>query len=467
MRGGASRAAGNARAAQARAGQGRAASARAAQSSRAAMLTARARATATDNRMLTALSKQRGAGNGDIRYGNVGPSHRSTGHLFTASAVVLLGVFVATAGAGSGNGLVTSIGVGIAISAAVFGVFSYTQRRLSSMVNGTAHIVSATAPPAAATHGRCEMHLVVQAPRLAAIAVRHRDQSVPVAKWPTPGGTLPVRVDPQDPRDLRILWDQVQPHGSPPRPAEPGDDLSRVVDAAGVSAVNRANGGESAAAALDETPSHGRHAAIEEPTAPVLLELDEEPSPGLTTTGLTTTGLAGTGLSAAEVDTPVGGLLGASDDPLDLSFLDPPAPRPLAESDPLLIEYGSPIREVGVTLIVSDIRKSLEFYRDVLGFFEIESGPDMVLLEARTGRVVLRQRVDAQAKPPRLMHLTLEVNDIETAHRTLTKRGVEFIDEPRAVLKGELLELWAVSFHDPDGHGVALTSWRPRDEADD
>ncbi|MQA23986.1 MAG: hypothetical protein GEU94_00640 [Micromonosporaceae bacterium] len=416
------------------------------------MLTARARATATDNRMMTALSKDRGGRNGGIRYGNVGGHPRSTGNLFAAALVALLGIFVATAGIGSGKGLITAIGVGIGVSAAVFGVFTYTQRRIASMVSGTAHIVSATAPPAAATHGRCEMHLVVQAPRLAATAVRHRDQSVPVAKWPTPGGTLPVKVDPEDPRDLRILWDQVRPHGEGPHTEPQHDDLSTLADASGVSTASGNGGpaaaGQSTTATLHETPAPDAAPVIDEPTATVPASL------------------AGTGLDASDADAPVGGLLEVSDEPLDLSFLEPPDPRSIIESDPLLIEYGSPIREVGVTLVVSDIAKALEFYRDVLGFFEIESGPDMVLLEARTGRVVLRQRVDAQAKPPRLMHLTLEVNDIETAHRTLTKRGVEFIDEPRAVLKGELLELWAVSFHDPDGHGVALTSWRPRDEED-
>ncbi len=408
------------------------------------MQTARARATAKDTRMMSALAEELDGGRPGGGGGNKNGSPRSQSHLVASVVVALIGGFVTTAGAGSGNGFVTAIGVGIMISAAVYAAYSTLQRRLASMVAGTAHVVSASTPPVAATHGRCEMHLVVQAPRLPATAVRHRDQSVPVAKWPAPGATLPVVVDPREPRELRIRWDRVTNHGAARPDADTDspttdkprydDELELLADATGVTAALPAVPAPTspAPAGIDQlTPANA-----DAPTSPV-----DEPTP------------------------PLGTLYGSpADDQVDLSFLDPPKASPDSENDPLLVEYGSPIREVGVTLIVSDIKQSLEFYRDVLGFFEIESGPDMVLLEARTGRVVLRQRDDATAKPPRLMHLTLEVNDIDTAHRTLTKRGVEFIDEPRAVLKGELLELWAVSFHDPDGHGVALTSWLPREE---
>jgi catechol 2,3-dioxygenase-like lactoylglutathione lyase family enzyme len=447
------------------------------------MQTARARATATDNRMLTALSNERDGHRRHAGKGNLHGSPRPRGHMMVAGFVALLGAFVTTAGAGSGNGFVSAIGVAIAISAGVYAVFTVAQRRLASMVPGTAHIVSATAPPAAATHGRCEMHLVVQAPRLMATAVRHRDGSVPVAKWPTPGGTLPVVVDPRDPRDLRIRWDKVRPHGetapdydpkheaqaehrptgSPQPKLIPDDDLEILADATGVSSSTTGSVTTPGDVLVGSDGAAADTSALGAASTPLVGDPGTGSRSGNGASPLDgdVTALAG------DTASPLSEFFDASDgEPVDLSFLDPPKFGSLVERDPLLIEYGSPIREVGVTLIVSDLKQSLEFYRDVLGFFEIESGPDMVLLEARTGRLVLRQRDDAEAKPPRLMHLTLEVNDIDTAHRTLTKRGIEFIDEPRTVLKGELLELWAVSFHDPDGHGVALTSWLPRESTD-
>ncbi len=474
--------------------------------------------------MMTALSDELDSRQGARIMGNVHGPISSNGHVLIAAGLVLVGAFVATAGAGGSSGFVISVGVGIAISAVVYAAYTVARRRLASMVNGTAHVVSAGAPPASATHGRCEMHLVVQAPQLAAIAVRHRDQSTPVAKWPTPGASVPVKVDPRDPRDLRILWEQVRPHGQTPvrgdrrndKPAANQDDGGRAStletdEDANVAADSHSTAGlgsdnkkppshagdtkDGPKPLLSGEPNTALNTTIEPPPGllhvddpdakppvlldlddpdakppvlldlddpdakpPVLLDLDDDPAPQI---GLATNSRPADVLGGADSSAGLS-LLGGADDEFDLSFLDSPTPTP--HHDPLLEEYGSPVREVGVTLIVSDIHRSLTFYRDVLGFFEIESGPDMVLLEARTGRVVLRQRVDAQAQPPRLMHLTLEVNDIESAHRTLGRRGVEFVDEPRPVLKGELLELWAVSFHDPDGHGVALTCWRPRDE---
>lgn len=373
-------------------------------------------------------------------------SGKPRGSLALAGFVALLGGFVATAGAGSGNTMVAAMGGGIAISGLMYWGFTLTHRRRVGKVAGTAHVVTATAPPSGATHGRCEMHLVVQGPDLTATTVRHRDSAVPAAKWPTPGASLPVTVNPRDPRDLHIQWSRVQPHGTVNRPtslrveqlskapagAPDQQELATLADAA----QTTGNG------------ARGQPSPMDSADTPVSRDGAAAP----------TTDLLDSGTSV-----PADFAVYHTDEPIDLSFLDPMAPPPV-DLDPLLAEYGSPIREVGVTLIVSDIKQSLEFYRDMLGFFEIESGPEMVLLEARTGRLVLRQRDDTHALPPRLMHLTLEVNDIDAAHQNLARRGVEFLDEPRTVLRGELLELWAVSFHDPDGHGVALTCWRPRAE---
>jgi catechol 2,3-dioxygenase-like lactoylglutathione lyase family enzyme len=407
------------------------------------MPTRGAEATTTDIRMLAALTDDRESGrraNRPIDYSSGLRPVKPRGSLAVAGFVALLGGFVSTAGAGSASGMVAAMGAGVAISGLVYGGFTARQRRLASKVAGTAHVVSASPAPSGSTHGRCEMRLVLQAPRLTVTAVRHRDSAVPATKWPAPGMSLPVTVDPRNLRDLRVHWDRVRPLDSRPRVANPRveqlsgapagapgqEELATLADASGVTAPSGSGGGARGTSSAGGKTSTARAAEPLDPGAP----------------------LSG----------PVVG--SGHDESISLSFLD--AVTTLADDDPLLEEYGSPIREVGVTLIVSDLKQSLEFYRDLLGFFEIESGPDMVLLEARTGRLVLRQRDDTHATAPRLMHLSLEVNDIDAAYRSLARRGVEFIDEPRTVLRGELLELWAVSFHDPDGHGVALTCWRPR-----
>jgi catechol 2,3-dioxygenase-like lactoylglutathione lyase family enzyme len=358
------------------------------------------------------------------------------GSLALAGFVALLGGFVTTAGAGGASGAVAAMGTGVAISGLAYAAFTVRQRRLASKVAGTAYVVSASPRPTTSTHGYCDMRLVVQAPRLTPTTVRHRDSAVPTARWPVPGSSLPVTLDPGDLRDLRVHWDRVRPSATRPRrAANPRVDHLSAAPAGAPDQHELATLTDASEMTRDSGDNVG-----DRPLADGMSYPDR----------------------SDYVDTASSGPVINSDDPGNLAFLDPLSPMPLSDGDPLLEEYGSPIREVGVTLIVSDLKQSMEFYRDLLGFFEIESGPDMALLEARTGRLVLRQRDDTHATPPRLMHLSLEVNDIEAAYRNLARRGVEFIDEPRTVLQGELLELWAVSFHDPDGHGVALTCWQPR-----
>jgi len=344
---------------------------------------------------------------------NASGSPHSDSRALLGTMVLMVAGFLIAAGTGGGNTTVAMIGGGLAISTVVYLTFRSSSARSGRLVDGTAHVVSVNDPPTAATHGRCELNLVVQAPRLTATVVRMRDNAVPVTKWPTPGASLPVLVDPKEPRDIRVCWDKVAAR-------QPSSFRQSPVS----------------------TVSRPRQTPLSDAT-PAGTVIDIEPSGGSAPT------------------------LVEADDSIDLGYLGPdPESSRLSEADldSLLADYGSPIREVGVTLVVSNLNRSLAFYRDTLGFFQVESGPNMVLLEARTGRLLLRQRDDAQPRPPRLMHLTLEVSDIETAYRSLSERGVEFLHAPRPVLRGELLELWAVSFSDPDGHGVALTSWRPRED---
>ena len=398
--------------------------------------------------MLSSLFKDRESGrltsNADSSYRGV----RSLSNLPIAGFIGLLGLFIATAGLGSGNGVVSATGLGLVISAVVYALHTITQRRLAQMVSGTAHVVSASEPPNGATHGRCDMHLVVQAPRLSATAVRHRAPSVPVAKWPVPGRTIPVLVNPRDPRDVKIRWEKVPAHHAvASRRSADAPETPPVVE----TIPPRKDGLADLADAATGTTRDPNVGPIL--TSPTESDVSSNRAPVLGTDG-----------SRQHTDR-LSDILDASQgDPVDLSYLDESDLDALLDSDPLLAEYGSPIRDIGVTVIVSDLKQSLTFYRDVLGFFEIESGPDMVLLEARTGRLVLQQREGTAVRSPRLMHLTLEVNDIDAAYQTLSNRGVHFLHPPQPVLTGEMLQLWAASFQDPDGHGVALTCWQPRAE---
>ncbi|MFG3641963.1 VOC family protein [Micromonospora sp. NPDC047762] len=168
-------------------------------------------------------------------------------------------------------------------------------------------------------------------------------------------------------------------------------------------------------------------------------------------------------------------------DPLDLP-LDDPSPAGAArttvtdeELDQAIFGFdagsgagadpAAPISGVGLTLLVTDLQRSLNFYRDVLGFSEVDQGAHNAVLASGATRIVLREVTGAAPISRRLVHVNLEVSDIEAAYERLRESGVRFTYAPRVVNRGTKLEGWAAAFRDPDGHGVALTQWRERADA--
>jgi len=114
---------------------------------------------------------------------------------------------------------------------------------------------------------------------------------------------------------------------------------------------------------------------------------------------------------------------------------------------------------VGVTLFVANLGRSLAFYRDLLGFRQVDLGLGSAVLESGDARIVLRRVVDMPPVDRRLIHLLLEVPDVQAAYDELLLQGVEFVHRPRVVSRFQELELWSAAFRDPDGHGIALTKW--------
>ncbi|MFC6021909.1 VOC family protein [Plantactinospora solaniradicis] len=129
---------------------------------------------------------------------------------------------------------------------------------------------------------------------------------------------------------------------------------------------------------------------------------------------------------------------------------------------PARVGGSGPIAGVGITLLVTDLDRSITFYRDLLGFFEIDGGEGNAILASGATRLVLRAIREVAPINRRLVHLNLEVNDVNAVYEELLAKGVKFTYAPRAVNRGAKLELWAAAFRDPDGHGIALTQWRGR-----
>ncbi|WP_431727656.1 VOC family protein [Verrucosispora sp. TAA-831] len=502
-----------------------------------------------------------------------------------AAVLGTVAAFVVLFGLGMTSWAIVALGVALLVLAIALAT---VRGGGHTWVVGAGHVHSASEPPTQYAFGRCELQLVIDAPGLPPRSKKIIEPRVPVAKWPSLGQTLPIRVALDDPRHVRVLWDEVPTHaeagiadlppefaeefagqvppdevligqqappwadrapeddfhdplgdplGAPLRddpiePAEPRDPVrvrqrpggpvvleGTVVEPSSDSPLPRR------ATPAPRTPAEERFAATT--TAPdeadFFADLPIDDRPGAASS-------AGTASTAPTVDPPPApvGL-----DPLDLPLDDPypatgertrstppgnepipattaastaPAPRTATDDgtttapstttdasrktdardtdgaadpqvddreldeaifgfDPDAADPAAPISGVGITLLVTELPRSLEFYRDRLGFRELDRGNGNAVLSSGATRLVLREVTGAQPMNRRLVHVNLDVDDIQSAYERMRDSGVRFTYAPRVVNRGAKLEVWAAAFRDPDGHGIALTQWRERAEA--
>jgi catechol 2,3-dioxygenase-like lactoylglutathione lyase family enzyme len=114
-----------------------------------------------------------------------------------------------------------------------------------------------------------------------------------------------------------------------------------------------------------------------------------------------------------------------------------------------------------VHISVTDIDRSVAFYRDALGLpflFEVP-GQSMAFFSCGGTRLYLAVPEPGFHSQP-LLYFT--VGSIDDAHAALSTNGVAFRDEPRLVHQDDQHELWVAFFADPDGCLLALMEERPR-----
>ncbi|GAA2381153.1 hypothetical protein Cme02nite_51600 [Catellatospora methionotrophica] len=440
------------------------------------------------------------------------------GRVTTAICLGALGLFVISMSAGLGSWPLGAVGAAMV----VVGVALLTTASMlgadKAYVVGTVHVVKASEPPLNAEFGRCEMQVLVDAPGHPGQTVVMNDPRVPVLKWPDAGDTLPALVAVADARRIKIQWEKIGTHGERYEQSferagddefyhDPGDDY----DDPHFDDPHYGDGGDYDGTGYDDQPRpDGPHGADDtyagfrdddpidldavppdkplprrqpsphpRPAAP-REDPGQDPAPVAVLEGE---------LYTADVPGPRTPMDAESPDFTSIDVIDfadvpePPAPAisdtltgpvalPRAATtgiDDLLVaspharpaSAGS-IQGVGITLLVTDLDRSRAFYHDLLGFYELDGGPSNLVLASGDTRLVLRTTPELAPVNRRHVHLNLEVGDVDAVYRELKVRGVKFTYAPRVVNHGERLELWAASFKDPDGHGIAVIEWKAR-----
>jgi resuscitation-promoting factor RpfA len=390
-----------------------------------------------------------------------------------AGAFLFVGLFVFCFGLGNGRQTVMIAGLAIVVLAFIGRITASFRRTTRQWIQGTGIVITVSDPPAESRYGRCDLDLVVYVPGLPGETITVHESRLPVAQWPEPGQQLPIQVAADDPRNVRILWrtllsgerptqdpvetpadafwedDQpipvpAEPPGSHLEPPDPGvidfdidsppaDPLAPVPAAA-----STADEGE-----ID----HGTPTVSGTPpvSGPVVPSPRRKPSPHprspVAATAAAAAPAAATTSTTATIDPVISELV---------------TTYPSAHPGP-----AGAINGVGVTVLVSDLARSVAFYRDKLGFYEVDGGEGNLVLASGETRLVLRQATGIGTGNRRLVHINLEVADIDAMYAELKANGIRFTYEPRPVNRSARLELWAAPFKDPDGHGIAITQWRP------
>jgi methylmalonyl-CoA/ethylmalonyl-CoA epimerase len=117
-----------------------------------------------------------------------------------------------------------------------------------------------------------------------------------------------------------------------------------------------------------------------------------------------------------------------------------------------------------VALTTSDLERSINFYRDVLGLPLIANFDPPGLAFFDTGDVRLSvQKVDKVEATSSVLYF--RVSDIDAAAESLQNHSIELEQAPEVVFrdeKGQFGEAgedeWMAFFRDPDGHPLAFAS---------
>jgi methylmalonyl-CoA/ethylmalonyl-CoA epimerase len=114
-----------------------------------------------------------------------------------------------------------------------------------------------------------------------------------------------------------------------------------------------------------------------------------------------------------------------------------------------------------IALSVSDMDRSVAFWRDTVGLKFLFQAPNVAFFDVAGVRLMLGTDESPDVKPAGTV-LYFEVDDLDSTFATLRSRGVAVAEngEPHFIAKLGAKDLWMAFLRDPDGHLFALMQER-------
>ena len=109
-----------------------------------------------------------------------------------------------------------------------------------------------------------------------------------------------------------------------------------------------------------------------------------------------------------------------------------------------------------IAISVTDIKRSVAFYRDALGIAFLFEAGSLAFFDCVGVRLMLAIPEEPEFDTRSLIYFSVE--DIYGAVKSLEGRGVSFAEKPQVVHSTDSYDLWVASFEDPDGNHLALMS---------
>jgi predicted enzyme related to lactoylglutathione lyase len=118
-----------------------------------------------------------------------------------------------------------------------------------------------------------------------------------------------------------------------------------------------------------------------------------------------------------------------------------------------------PVGQIHIS--VTDLERSVSFYRDVLGIPHLFTVPGQPMAFFASGEVRLYLGVPESPEYTSRCVLYFTVTDIDAEVDRIAALRVQFIDRPHVVHRTDTGALWMSGLRDPDGHHVILMQERP------
>lgn len=124
-------------------------------------------------------------------------------------------------------------------------------------------------------------------------------------------------------------------------------------------------------------------------------------------------------------------------------------------------QTGFALSKVGqIAVRVKDLDRATIFYRDKLGLKHLHQAPSVSVLDCGGTTLLLARPEAAEDHPSSIIYF--DVEDIQGAFKSLSDRGVSFVEKPNKVGSLGDVDVWIAIFRDSEENQMGLRSMTPR-----